>query len=160
MNASGYALKLRNKVGVVFSWNEKKFNGSSIVRILNGVDHGAKDGEVVGCNHAQMSHRVNGVGPFARIRAAVFDLFAHLAQAVATAVQVVDALSYEGGITIAEMTSVGLGSNVNLVEGVAASATDNGAGSLCRIPSSKDTDNAAADWALSMTPTPGEANVP
>lgn len=76
------------------------------------------------------------------------------------AVQVVDALSYEGGITIAEMTSVGLGSNVNLVEGVAASATDNGAGSLCRIPSSKDTDNAAADWALSMTPTPGEANVP
>lgn len=72
----------------------------------------------------------------------------------------IDALSYEGGITTADLSALGLGT-VSLVEGVAASAKDEAnAGSLCRLPSSKDTNNAAADWGLSSTPTPGAPNVP
>jgi hypothetical protein len=29
-----------------------------------------------------------------------------------------------------------------------------------RLPNGTDTDNAATDWALTTTPTPGAANVP
>lgn len=73
---------------------------------------------------------------------------------------VIDALSYEGGIAAADLSSLGLGV-VSLVEGLAASAKDEAnAGSLCRLPNSKDTNSAAADWALSATPTPGAPNVP
>ena len=51
---------------------------------------------------------------------------------------------------------------VNLVEGIATTATDsNGVdGSLARLPNGVDTDNAATDWAFSGSPTPGAANTP
>ena len=74
----------------------------------------------------------------------------------------VDALSYEGAITAATVT--GIPGMVSLVEGTvlpAAVADSNTvAGSLCRIPNGVDTNNAASDWKLSTTPTPGVANVP
>jgi hypothetical protein len=73
----------------------------------------------------------------------------------------VDAISYEGAITTADLSMWGLGT-VTLVEGVALNADvkDDAGGSLCRVPSAKDTGSSAADWALSTTPTPGAANVP
>jgi hypothetical protein len=70
-----------------------------------------------------------------------------------------DALSYEGAITAA---TIG-GKTFSLVEGtvlppeVADSNTVDG--TLARIPDGADTDNAAADWAFTTTPTPGAANV-
>jgi hypothetical protein len=70
-----------------------------------------------------------------------------------------DALSYEGEITAA---TIG-GKTFSLVEGtvlpaeVADSSTVDG--TLARIPDGADTDNAAADWAFTTTPTPGAANV-
>jgi hypothetical protein len=78
-----------------------------------------------------------------------------------TADVLIDALSYEGAITTADLSLYGLGT-VSLVEGaaLAANVDDDAGGSLCRIPSAKDTNSAAADWALSMTPTPGGPNVP
>ncbi len=70
-----------------------------------------------------------------------------------------DAFSYEGAITAAT-----IGSKVfSLVEGtmlpvdVADSNTDDG--SLARIPDGNDTNDAAADWVFTTTPTPGAANV-
>jgi hypothetical protein len=73
--------------------------------------------------------------------------------------KVLDALSYAGSITAATLTDVT--GPVNLVEGtptpVLDSATANG--SLVRKPNGHDSDNAAADWAFSPTPTPGAANV-
>jgi imidazolonepropionase-like amidohydrolase len=66
-----------------------------------------------------------------------------------------DALSYEGAITDASIS----GHTVSLVEGMACTAIDSGAGSLARIPDGTDTDDAASDWSLSSTPTPGAANV-
>ncbi|WP_437897234.1 lamin tail domain-containing protein [Sorangium sp. So ce124] len=73
---------------------------------------------------------------------------------------VIDALSYEGSITAVTIGSA----SVSLVEGDALPATvaDGGtaAGSLCRLPDGRDTNQAAADWALSATITPGAANVP
>ncbi|WP_437530792.1 lamin tail domain-containing protein [Sorangium sp. So ce726] len=73
---------------------------------------------------------------------------------------VIDALSYEGSITA---VTIG-GASVSLVEGDALPATvaDGGmaAGSLCRLPDGTDTNQAAADWALSATITPGAANAP
>ncbi len=73
----------------------------------------------------------------------------------------VDALSYEGAMTMA--TIAGLGT-VSLVEGtvLASSVADSNtvAGSLCRIPNGTDTNNANADWKFSGTMTPGDANVP
>jgi len=70
-----------------------------------------------------------------------------------------DALSYEGSITAAAIPGLG---SVSLVEGSAATAVDSNvsAGSLSRLPDGFDTDDAASDWALSSTPTPGTANVP
>ena len=79
-----------------------------------------------------------------------------------TAGTLVDALSYEGALMATTVT--GIVGMVNLVEGTvlpAAIADSNLApASVCRLPSGNDTNNAATDWALSNTPTPGIANVP
>lgn len=71
----------------------------------------------------------------------------------------VDLLSYGGSVTMGNVSGIGI---VNFVEGTATSVKDNGAGpaSLVRLPNGSDSDNAATDWALSATPTPGAANVP
>ena len=70
-----------------------------------------------------------------------------------------DALSYEGGITAAVID----GQTYNLVEGSALdeSVVDSNtvAGSLSRIPNGIDTNNAATDWAFTTTLTKGAANV-
>jgi Lamin Tail Domain len=70
----------------------------------------------------------------------------------------VDALSYEGEITQAQIG----GAQVSLVEGTAlpASVADSNtvAGSLIRNPDGRDTDDAASDWAFTTTPTRGAAN--
>lgn len=71
----------------------------------------------------------------------------------------IDALSYEGAITMAEVP--GIANPVSLVEGtvLSTSVQDNGAvGSLCRSPNGTDTDNANADWKFCATLTPGFAN--
>ena len=76
-----------------------------------------------------------------------------------TSGDLLDALSYEGAITAAVVGS----KTYSLVEGtvlpdtVVDSNTVNG--SLIRNPDGKDTDNAAADWAFTSTPTQGAANV-
>jgi hypothetical protein len=51
---------------------------------------------------------------------------------------------------------------VNLVEGTATHAADSNTvvQSLVRLPDGNDTNDAATDWAVSSTPTPGTANVP
>jgi hypothetical protein len=71
----------------------------------------------------------------------------------------VDALSYEGEITHAQIR----GASFNLVEGTAlpsAVADSNTvAGSLIRHPDGRDTDDAASDWAFTTTTTRGAANV-
>ena len=70
-----------------------------------------------------------------------------------------DALSYEGAITAAVIGS----KTYSLVEGTVLADTivDSNTvnGSLIRNPDGKDTDNAAADWAFTSTPTQGAANV-
>ena len=70
-----------------------------------------------------------------------------------------DALSYEGEITVAVID----GQNYSLVEGSAldASVVDSNtvAGSLSRIPDGTDTNDAATDWAFTTTLTKGAANV-
>lgn len=70
-----------------------------------------------------------------------------------------DALSYEGAITAATID----GSSYSLVEGTAlpeSVADSNTAdGSLSRLPDGADTDDAAADWAFTTTPTRGAPNV-
>jgi vibriolysin len=78
------------------------------------------------------------------------------------AVQIIDALSYAGSMTMANLGApFGV---VSLVEGTALSAltVDDGLASrsLNRLPNGLDHDNAATDWALSTTLTPGTANVP
>ena len=71
---------------------------------------------------------------------------------------VLDALSYEGSITAAKLT--GFAAPVNLVEGTATTALDNNTtvAALCRSPNGQDSDNAAADWKVCTTLTPGAAN--
>jgi hypothetical protein len=73
----------------------------------------------------------------------------------------IDALSYEGSVTTADIAGVGV---VSLVEGTALplGVADNNAttASLVRLPNGADSDNAAADWSLSALPTPGSANGP
>lgn len=70
-----------------------------------------------------------------------------------------DALSYEGAITAAQIG----GQTYDLVEGtvlpdtVADSNTVDG--SLSRIPDGQDTNDAASDWVFTTTKTPGAANV-
>ncbi len=73
----------------------------------------------------------------------------------------VDALSYGGSITAASIT--GFSAAVSLVEGTALSATiiDPGTDdihSLVRDPNGSDSDDAATDWKLTATLTPGAAN--
>jgi hypothetical protein len=74
---------------------------------------------------------------------------------------VLDALSYEGAMTMAMVNGIGV---VSLVEGTALPAgtadSNTVAGSLSRLPNGTDTNNAATDWAFSASPTPGAANVP
>jgi hypothetical protein len=76
------------------------------------------------------------------------------------ALVVIDALSYEGSITAAQLT--GFAAPVSLVEGTPTTATDSNtqALSLCRNPDGQDTNNAANDWTTCATLTPGAANVP
>lgn len=77
------------------------------------------------------------------------------------AVTVLDALSYEGSITAADLGAPFTGT-VSLVEGTALSAaladSNTAQGSLARSPNGVDTNNAAADWAFVGTPTPGAPN--
>jgi cysteine-rich repeat protein len=74
----------------------------------------------------------------------------------------VDALSYEGAMTATTVT--GITGMVSLVEGtvlpVAVADSNTVPASLSRLPNGNDGNNAATDWALSNTPTPGVANVP
>lgn len=78
---------------------------------------------------------------------------------VSASAGLLDALSYEGEITQADIG----GSPVNLVEGTAlpAAVADSNtvAGSLIRNPDGRDTDDAAGDWAFTTTLTRGAANV-
>ncbi len=73
--------------------------------------------------------------------------------------EILDALSYGGSITAAQIN--GLMGTRSLVEGMATAAKDSGtsAGALIRNPNGQDTDNASADWVFSTTPTPGSPNV-
>ena len=75
----------------------------------------------------------------------------------ATAMTLVDALSYEGSIIAA---TIG-GMSVSLVEGIATAAADvsTGPASLSRIPNGSDTNNAATDWAQTTCITAGAANM-
>jgi hypothetical protein len=73
---------------------------------------------------------------------------------------VLDALSYEGAI---EDAAIGAGrftlvEGTRLPEGVADS--DSVPGSLARLPSGSDTNDAATDWAFTRRPTPGDVNLP
>jgi cysteine-rich repeat protein len=73
-----------------------------------------------------------------------------------------DALSYEGSITAAVLP--GFAGPVSLVEGTPLAATtadsNTAAGSLARVPDGADGNDAATDWRLTSTPTPGAANAP
>ena len=72
----------------------------------------------------------------------------------------IDALSYEGSITMAQLT--GFASPVSLVEGtpLASTVADSNTtdGSLCRSPNGQDTDDANTDWKFCATPSAGTAN--
>ncbi len=72
-----------------------------------------------------------------------------------------DALSYEGAITAAQIGTAT--ATVSLVEGtlLAATVADSNAvaGSLIRNPDGKDTNDAASDWVFTTTVTRGAANV-
>jgi cytosine/adenosine deaminase-related metal-dependent hydrolase len=78
-----------------------------------------------------------------------------------TAHTLIDALSYEGGITMVDLP--GFAAPVSLVEGTMLPATvaDSGTtdASLCRFPDGQDTDNAAGDWKLCAAPTAGRPNL-
>src|SRR5438034_11733262 len=71
-----------------------------------------------------------------------------------------DALSYEGSITMAQIA--GFATPVSLVEGTALASTVADSNtvdeSLCRSANGNDTDNANSDWTLCATKTPGTAN--
>ncbi len=68
----------------------------------------------------------------------------------------VDAFSYEGPVNMCTISA----HTFSLVEGTVLPATtaDSGAGSLVRLPNGTDTNNAATDWALAATSTPGATN--
>jgi hypothetical protein len=74
--------------------------------------------------------------------------------------QLVDALSYEGAVTQAVLT--GVPGTFSLVEGQAlpGSVDDSNSvpGSLARLPSGGDTNDAATDWSFTGIPTPGASN--
>lgn len=73
---------------------------------------------------------------------------------------VIDALSYEGAMTAATLT--GWPTPISLVEGtVLPTAVADGnvvQQSLARLPNGADSNNAAADWAITPSVTPGAAN--
>jgi hypothetical protein len=75
-----------------------------------------------------------------------------------SAVVLLDALSYEGSITDAQLD--GIPGTFNLVEGTPATAADSNSahGSLVRFPNGSDTDDAATDWTFSSSISPGEPN--
>ncbi len=74
-----------------------------------------------------------------------------------TAHTLIDALSYEGSMTMVDLP--GFAASVSLVEGTAAAAADaNSLGALCRSPNGQDTDNANVDWKLCASPSAGSAN--
>ena len=74
-----------------------------------------------------------------------------------TAHTLIDALSYEGSMTMVDLP--GFTAPVSLVEGTATAAADAAsAGTLCRSPNGQDTDNASADWKLCTSPSAGSAN--
>jgi large repetitive protein len=72
----------------------------------------------------------------------------------------IDALSYEGAITMAEVP--GIANPVSLVEGTVLSNgvadSNTVVGSLCRRPNGLDTNNANNDWKFCTTISPGAAN--
>jgi hypothetical protein len=68
----------------------------------------------------------------------------------------IDALSYEGSMTMVDLP--GFATASSLVEGTATPAADTGAGALCRSPNGQDTDNAMADWKLCASPSAGQPN--
>ncbi len=72
-----------------------------------------------------------------------------------------DALSYEGPMTMATVTGVGV---TSLVEGTVLAAKNADSNelprSLVRFPNGNDKNDAATDWVLSKNPSPGAANVP
>jgi hypothetical protein len=71
---------------------------------------------------------------------------------------VIDALSYEGSITAAQIS--GFPFVVSLVEGTATTVTDGETpvGSLARFPNGTDTDNASGDWHFAGAVSPGAPN--
>ena len=73
--------------------------------------------------------------------------------------KLLDALSYEGAMTMVPVPGLG---TVSLVEGEAFPIADSNSdeGSLSRIPNGNDKNNAKTDWAFTKTPTPGLANLP
>ncbi len=75
-----------------------------------------------------------------------------------SALELLDALSYEGSVMNGNVTGIG---TFNFVEGTAATAADSGdvEGSLVRSPNGSDIDDADTDWAFTSTPTPGSANI-
>jgi hypothetical protein len=73
----------------------------------------------------------------------------------------IDALSYEGAITSAQIT--GIPGVRDLVEGTmlptgTSDSPPSVNGSLCRIPNGSDVNDSAGDWAFCVTPTPGAPN--
>jgi hypothetical protein len=73
------------------------------------------------------------------------------------ALKILDALSYEGALTMVPVPGLG---NVSLVEGEAFTEADSNTedASLSRIPNGNDKNNAKTDWAYSKKLTPGAPN--
>ena len=75
---------------------------------------------------------------------------------------VLDALSYEGKVSSANIPD--FEPPPSLVEGteLATATADSSSAerTLCRSPNGSDTDQAATDWIICATPTPGAANAP
>jgi len=65
----------------------------------------------------------------------------------------VDGMAYEAPVGPVDMDGV----EVPVTEGT-ATPDDPDDGSLCRLPDGEDTDDAAADWGICATPTPGARN--
>ncbi|MBA3452203.1 MAG: lamin tail domain-containing protein, partial [Deltaproteobacteria bacterium] len=72
----------------------------------------------------------------------------------------IDALSYEGGVTMVDLP--GFAAPVSLVEGtmlpITSADSNTVAGSLCRSPNGQDTDDAAADWRVCPASSAGLPN--
>ncbi len=76
--------------------------------------------------------------------------------------EVMDGLCYEGAFDTAVINVGGDTADVSLCEGSALAAGDRGdidGLSLIRYPDGSDTDDAASDWTLTGTITPGQANI-